>query len=132
MAKKNKSGEAFVIGVDSGTSSTRAILFDETGHALAEGRQAYDVLRPQPGWVEQKAEWWWEALVGAIRNLLTESPVKAEQIQNLIEDKRNTDAITEIHELRQTIRGAYAAVREAIDGLGLGVENPSQISERLA
>ena len=83
MAQKNKSGEAFVIGVDSGTSSTRAILFDETGKALAEGRQAYDVLRPQPGWVEQKAQWWWEALVGAIRNLLAECPVKPEQIQSL-------------------------------------------------
>jgi sugar (pentulose or hexulose) kinase len=83
LAEKSKSGEAFVIGVDSGTSSTRAILFDETGQALAEGRQAYDVLRPQPGWVEQKAQWWWEALVGAIRDLLAACPVKPEQIQSL-------------------------------------------------
>ena len=58
-----KPRKVYVIGVDSGTSSTRAILFDEKGEALAEGRQAYDVLRPQPGWVEQKAQWGWDAFV---------------------------------------------------------------------
>ena len=83
MTSKGKSNKAYVIGVDSGTSSTRAILFDETGEALAEGRQAYDVLRPHPGWVEQKAEWWWEALVGSIRDLLSKCSVEPEDIQRL-------------------------------------------------
>lgn len=79
----SKNSKAFVIGIDSGTSSTRAILFDEKGKALAEGRQAYDVLRPHPGWVEQRAEWWWEALVESIRNLFRKSPVKREKVQSL-------------------------------------------------
>lgn len=83
MADKTESSSAYIIGIDSGTSSTRAILFDEKGQALAEGRRAYDVLRPQPGWVEQKAVWWWEALAGSIRDLLSKSPVKPEQIQGL-------------------------------------------------
>jgi xylulokinase len=83
LASKRGRSKSYVIGVDSGTSSTRAILFDEKGEAVAEGRQGYDVLRPQPGWVEQKAEWWWEALVGSIRNLLSESPIKAEEICGL-------------------------------------------------
>jgi sugar (pentulose or hexulose) kinase len=75
--------KAYVIGVDSGTSSTRAILFDEKGEALAEGRQAYDVLRPQPGWVEQKAQWWWDAFVGSIRNVLANCSIKPSEIQSL-------------------------------------------------
>ncbi len=78
-----KPSKAYVIGVDSGTSSTRAILFDEKGEALAEGRQAYDVLRPQPGWVEQKAQWWWDAFVGSVRNLLANCSVKPSEIQSL-------------------------------------------------
>jgi xylulokinase len=78
-----KPSKAYVIGVDSGTSSTRAILFNEKGDALAEGRQAYDVLRPQPGWVEQKAQWWWEAFVGSVRKLLSNCSVKASEIQGL-------------------------------------------------
>ena len=83
MVNQAHSSNAYIIGVDSGTSSTRAILFDEKGAALAEGRQVYDVLRPHPGWVEQKAQWWWEALVGAIRNLLTDCPARPEEIQGL-------------------------------------------------
>jgi xylulokinase len=78
-----KPSKAYVIGVDSGTSSTRAILFDEKGEALAEGRQAYDVLRPQPGWVEQEAQWWWDALVGSVRNLLANCSVKPSEICSL-------------------------------------------------
>lgn len=69
--------------MDSGTSSTRAILFDENGESLAEGRQSYEILRPHPGWVEQKAEWWWEAFAGAIRDLLHHSPVKPGEIEGL-------------------------------------------------
>ena len=78
-----KPSKAYVNGVDGGTSSTRAILFDEKGEALAEGWQAYDVLRPQPGWVEQKAQWWWDAFIGSIRNLLANWSVKPSEIQSL-------------------------------------------------
>jgi len=79
-----------VIGVDSGTSSTRAILFDARGRALAEGRRAYQVLRPRPGWVEQKAEWWWEALVGSLRDLLAAGVDPAEIMGLAITHQRIT------------------------------------------
>lgn len=73
----------YIIGVDSGTSSTRAILFDEQGESIAEGRHAYNILRPHPGWVEQNAEWWWEALIGALQNLFKNCPVRKEKIVSL-------------------------------------------------
>ena len=47
----------FVIGVDVGISSTKAVVFDEEGNPKVEGRASYPLLRPRPGWVEQKAEW---------------------------------------------------------------------------
>jgi len=75
--------QAYVIGVDSGTSSTRAILFNQKGEPLAEGRHSYPILRPNPGWVEQKAEWWWDAIVRAIRQLLKNCPVKPQEIKGL-------------------------------------------------
>lgn len=56
---------------------------------------------------------------------------QAERVENLIKDDQTIDAASEIHKLRQTIRDAYADVREAIDGLRLSVEDPSQISDRL-
>ncbi len=61
---------AVVIGVDCGTSSTKAVLFDERGRIMAEGRSASRLLHPYPGWVEQEAEWWWEAFREAVGSLL--------------------------------------------------------------
>ena len=59
-----------VIGVDCGTSATKAFLFDEYGSIKAEGRSASTLLHPRPGWVEQKAEWWWQAIREANGSLL--------------------------------------------------------------
>jgi nitrate/nitrite-specific signal transduction histidine kinase len=56
---------------------------------------------------------------------------QADRVENLVADDESDEAIAEIHELRQTIRAAYADVREAIDGLRLSVEDPGQIAMRL-
>jgi sugar (pentulose or hexulose) kinase len=63
-----------VIGVDCGTSATKAILFDELGRIRAEGRSSYPILHPHPGWAEQQAEWWWEAFKNAVGSLLEQCP----------------------------------------------------------
>jgi len=57
-----------VLAIDSGTQSVRAILFDERGNALAEGRHAHKpLLRLRPGAVEQDTDDMWDALVAACR-----------------------------------------------------------------
>ena len=66
-------GSNLVIGVDVGTSATKAILFDEFGKIHAEGRSVYPSLHPHPGWVEQEAEWWWEAFKNAVGKLLKQA-----------------------------------------------------------
>jgi len=74
-------GNAFIIGVDVGTSSTKVVIFDEDGNPQAEGRASYPLLRPKPGWVEQKAEWWWQAFQKAIREALNRGNIiKKEKI----------------------------------------------------
>lgn len=59
----------FVIGVDSSTTSCKAIAWDRHGQPLAEGRAAFQLSSPQLGWYEQDAEQWWEGLVHALRDL---------------------------------------------------------------
>ncbi len=66
----SSSSKGLVIGVDCGTSATKAILFDELGRVRAEGRSSSKLLHPRPGWVEQKAEWWWEAFREAVGSML--------------------------------------------------------------
>ncbi len=44
-----------LLALDQGTTSSRAVVFDESGHAIAESRKGVRVFYPQPGWVEQDA-----------------------------------------------------------------------------
>jgi len=43
----------YVIGIDQGTSSTKALLIDHHGNLVAEASRPIDVSHPHPGWVEQ-------------------------------------------------------------------------------
>lgn len=70
----------FVIGADIGTTSTKVIVFDEEGSPVAEGRSSYPLLRPQAGWVEQKAEWWWQAFQTATKRALNQGKINKNKI----------------------------------------------------
>ncbi len=56
-----------VIGIDSSTTSCKAIIWDMRGTALAVGRASLPMLKPQPAWHEQPAESWWEAAQHALK-----------------------------------------------------------------
>jgi len=71
----------YVIGVDIGTNSARAIICDECGNIISEGRSAYELIRPKPGWVEQKAEWWYEALKISCKEAIDKSNIDKRQIK---------------------------------------------------
>ncbi len=55
-----------VIGIDSSTQSTKAIVWDEDGRAVAEGRATIALSTPQPGYAEQDCEDWWDALTVSV------------------------------------------------------------------
>jgi xylulokinase len=59
-----------LIGLDVGTTSCKAGLFDARGNLVALATAPYPVLRPRPGHVEQDAEWYWEGAVRCLRELL--------------------------------------------------------------
>jgi len=56
-----------ILGLDIGTTSTKAVLFDLSGAELARAEHAYPLHTPQPGWVEQDPDELWRALVSALR-----------------------------------------------------------------
>ena len=74
----------YILAIDQGTTSTRAILFDASGKihhtAQIELRQIY----PQPGWVEHDPEEIWRAVVATCREALAaaDRPVAAIGITN--------------------------------------------------
>lgn len=69
----------YVIGIDLGTSATKAVLFDETGVKIASASAEYPMYQPQNGWAEQNPEDWYNAAVTVIREMLQKSGVSAEK-----------------------------------------------------
>jgi xylulokinase len=63
---------ALLLGFDLGTSSVKVLVTDERGSVLGRGMANYPMSTPEEGWVEQSPEEWWQALIFATRNALSE------------------------------------------------------------
>ena len=59
-----------MIGVDSSTTATKAIVWDRDGRAVAEGRAEFALALPRAGWHEQDAEDWWRSTATAVRRAM--------------------------------------------------------------
>lgn len=73
----------YLIGIDLGTSGTKAVLFDTTGRALASKTVEYSLSQPQNGWAEQNPADWWNAACEALRLILTQSGVGARAVRGV-------------------------------------------------
>jgi xylulokinase len=62
----------YVLGLDLGTSSLKAVLIDQRGAVAAVATRGYSIQAPRPGWAEQDPEHWWEACCAATRSLLAD------------------------------------------------------------
>lgn len=71
---------AYLIGIDVGTSSTKAILINEKGEVLHAVAPEYPFRTPRPLWAEADPADWWQATIQAIRTLLERTGVAAADI----------------------------------------------------
>ena len=76
--------QAYVLAIDQGTTSTRAILFDASGRARRSAQNALIQLQPRPGWVEHDPEEIWRSVVSTCREAITaaDGPIAAIGIAN--------------------------------------------------
>lgn len=65
----------FLVGVDVGTTGTKAILCDRQGKVLAQAGEEYPTTFPQPGWAEQDPEAWWRATCHVVRKIFASAGV---------------------------------------------------------
>jgi sugar (pentulose or hexulose) kinase len=71
----------YVLAIDNGTQSIRALVFDDCGNVIAKSKvdiEAY--FSTQPGWAEQEADYYWQSLAKACQDLWAQGIVKPEQI----------------------------------------------------
>lgn len=59
----------YLIGIDVGTTGTKAMLFSEKGACLKSAYRGYSLSTPHPGQVEQAAGDWWEAVCQTVREV---------------------------------------------------------------
>jgi len=90
----------YVIGVDCGTSSTRAVLVDQSGQIAAETRKSYDSIHPGPGLVEQKASWWWDAFRESVSELMKTPPALNGEIRGIAITHQRITAVPVDAEMR--------------------------------
>ncbi|MBK9119586.1 MAG: xylulokinase [Phycisphaerales bacterium] len=64
---------AIYLGIDVGTSGTKALLIDGRGKVLATATAGHDSLYPRPGWSEQRPDDWWKSACSATRAVLRKS-----------------------------------------------------------
>ncbi|HWP43601.1 MAG TPA: glycerol kinase GlpK, partial [Blastocatellia bacterium] len=86
--------QEYVLALDQGTTSSRAILFDRSGRPLYTAQQEFEQLYPQPGWVEHRPEDIWLSQLAAAQRLLRESAVRPDQVAAIgITNQRETTII---------------------------------------
>ena len=86
----------YVLAIDQGTTSTRAIIFDGDMKVVAVGQKEFPQHFPQSGWVEHDPEEIWGSVVRTVREALRKSDFKASDIAALgITNQRETVVIWE-------------------------------------
>ncbi|NND14543.1 MAG: xylulokinase [Acidimicrobiia bacterium] len=63
---------SYVIGIDTSTTATKAILVDESGRVVAIGVAEYDAQTPRPLWSEQDPGVWWSATIDAVHRAISD------------------------------------------------------------
>lgn len=84
----------YIIAIDAGTTSSRAILFDKKGHQIGVAQYEFTQFFPQNGWVEHDANEIWESQKKAIHDLIKQTGVQDEEIAAIgITNQRETTII---------------------------------------
>jgi glycerol kinase len=84
----------YILALDQGTTSSRAILFDRSGRPRGIAQQEFPQHFPQPGWVEHDAADIWQSQLACARQVLREAGVGAGQIAAIgIANQRETTVL---------------------------------------
>ena len=97
----------FLLAIDQGTTSTRAILFDAKGAQLSVGRKPLNQSYPQDGWVEHDPEEIWAATVEVTQQALEAAGLQASKVTAIgITNQRETTVVWE----KETGRPIHPAI----------------------
>jgi xylulokinase len=70
----------YLLGIDSSTTATKALLIDRAGMVVATAASEYPYATPQPGWTEQDPELFWNGTVQSIRAVLEKAGISGKDV----------------------------------------------------
>lgn len=86
--------EKYILALDQGTSSSRAILFNTRGQPVAIEAQPFTQIYPRPGWVEQNPEEIWSSQLAVARAVIQKTQVAPDKIVAIaITNQRETTVV---------------------------------------
>ena len=84
----------YILALDQGTTSSRAILFDKTGNIFHTAQQEFTQYFPHSGWVEHNADEIWSSILSVIAAVISEKNIAATQIEAIgITNQRETTVV---------------------------------------
>jgi glycerol kinase len=87
---------SYILAIDQGTSSSRALIFDQSGKIISSAQQEFTQFFPKPGWVEHDAEEIWTSVSSVIEKAVNISGITANDIKGIgITNQRETTVIWE-------------------------------------
>lgn len=90
--------DKYILALDQGTTSSRAILFDKEGTIFHTSQQEFTQYFPNSGWVEHNADEIWSSILAVIAGVLSEKNIKPEQIAGIgITNQRETTVVWDRH-----------------------------------
>ena len=99
--------QRYILSLDAGTTSNRAILFNYSGEIVAVAQQEFEQIYPQSGWVEHNPETIWETQFQVLKEVLQKADVKPDQIESIgITNQRETTILWN----RKTGKPVYNAI----------------------
>ncbi len=97
----------YLLALDQGTTSSRAIIFDHTGSIKAVAQKEFEQIFPQPGWVEHNPEEIWTSQIGVTVEALGKIDLRPRDIAALgITNQRETTIVWN----RETGKPVYNAI----------------------
>jgi len=88
----------YILSIDQGTTSSRAVLFNHNGEIVETGQQEFQQFFPKPGWVEHDANEIWTSVLACMAEVLRKSDISPTQIAGIgITNQRETTVVWDRH-----------------------------------
>jgi glycerol kinase len=97
----------YILALDQGTTSSRAILFNAEGQVVASAQKEFPQIYPQPGWVEHNPNDIWSTQIGVAAEALAKAGIAARELAGIgVTNQRETTLIWD----RKTGQPIYNAI----------------------